>query len=312
MRTKKTALLTGATGFIGSHLARRLLRENFMVNILTSPASDLWRIQDILPKLHNHQVDLTNFEKLKITVQKIKPDYIIHCAAAGVGGGKNLPDKEMLNNNSIGSINLIQALNEIDYDALINTGSSAEYGEKRKPMKETDICEPTNIYAISKLTTTLYASAIAKTQSKPIITLRLFSPYGPRDEKTRLIDYAIKQTLANKNLSLGNPASVRDFIYIQDVIDAYMRSINIAKKYAGEVFNIGSGKETPIKLVVESVKKISGSRNTARWDIMPSRPWESAHWQADISKAKKLLGWTPQYDLNSGLTETINWHKKNQ
>lgn len=309
---KKIALVTGATGFVGSHLTRRLLKENFTIHILTRLQSDFWRIRDILPQLHNHQGDLTDFKSLKTVVQKIKPNYIFHTAAAGIHGGKSLSDKEMMEINSIGFINLIEALNSLDYEAFINTGSSAEYGKKEAPMKESDLCEPVNAYAISKLAATLYANAIAKAQSKPIITLRLFSPYGPYDDSTRLVVYTINRALGGSELELGNQASVRDFIYIEDAVDAYFRCLGRAREYAGEVFNIGSGKETSTKVMVESIRKLSGAQIAAKWGKETPRSWESAHWQADISKAKKLLGWQPKHDLNSGLIKTIAWFKKNQ
>lgn len=305
----RIALVTGATGFIGSHLVRRLINEGYKVNIFVRKSSDTWRINDVLSKLKVHLVDLRDPKKVKEALLNIKPEYIFHLAISGVYSGSGIEDRDLFETNLVGTVTLIEAANNINYKALIHTGSTGEYGQKSEIMKETDVCEPANAYGIGKYAATQYASLVAKEKSKPIIILRPFTPFGPRENLGRLINYAITKALKNEELQLSNPGSVRDFIYIEDLINAYLVSISHASQYRGEVFNIGSGQEYTIKYVVEKIKELAGSSSVITWNTQVSRPGESAKWQADISKAKRILGWQPTHNLEEGLIKTIQWFK---
>src|SRR3989338_6947420 len=181
-KSKKRVLLTGATGFVGANLARRLLREGYEVHVLTRKTSDRWRLANILPSLHDHIVDLREVAKLNKVVGSIKPDIICHLATAAIYGGVHLPEKDLIDINLWGTFNLINACEKINYSCFINTGTSSEYGPKPHRMRETDFCQPINMYGITKLAAALYAQLVAKSSQKPIIHLRLFSPYGPYDE----------------------------------------------------------------------------------------------------------------------------------
>ena len=309
MTTK--ALITGASGFVGSNLTRKLIQDNYDIHILTQPSFDNWRIKDLLPKLNNYSVDLSEAEKLKELIKQIKPDVIFHLAAVGVFGGVSPSEEKLINVNFLGTVNLINACNDIDYKCFINTGSSSEYGPKDKPMKETDICEPINTYGISKLAALLYGKFIAQTKNKPIIGLRLFSPFGPFDDAQRLIPSVIIGTLQNEKILLSNPKGVRDFIFIEDIVNAYLKCINLASQFKGEIFNLGSGKESSVSEVVEAVGQITNTKSEIQWRKIPPRPWDTPHWQADINKISDCLKWKPKYSLKQGLEETIKWFKDN-
>ena len=256
MKTQKV-LVTGATGFVGANLVRRLVREDYEVHIFTRASSNKWRLTDVLSKLNDHTVDLLEENKLKGLIKEIEPEIIFHLAAAGIYGGVHLPEKNLIETNFWGAVNLLNACNDIDYKCFINTGSSSEYGPKKHPMKETDVCEPINMYGITKCAATLYGRFVAKTKDKPIVGFRLFSPYGPYDDKTRLITYAIINALQNNDLNLANPKAVRDYIYIEDILDLYMKSIDKAYKLKGEVFNGGSGSQTTIHYVVNKIMELT-------------------------------------------------------
>jgi len=309
---KNIAFVTGATGFVGSHLVRRLLEGKFETHILTRTTSSQWRISDLKDKVYNHHADLCDKKLLSDVIKDVNPTHIFHLAVAGVYGGAHLPDKNLFEINTFGTLNLIEAANAIDYHAFINTGSSAEYGKKLNPMAEEDVCEPITAYGIAKLASTLYASFVGKTQSRPIITLRLFSPFGPYDDSSRLITYTINQAIRNDCIKLGNPNSVRDFIYISDIIEAYIQSLAKASLYKGEIFNIGSGNEYSAKTVVDAIKQLLSSECATEWNNSGNfRLWESVRWQADIAKAQALLEWKPATTLEHGLAETIQWFKEN-
>lgn len=310
-RDKDKVLVTGATGFVGANLIRRLLIEDYKVYITIRRTSNPWRINDILPQLILHEMDLIDGEKVKKIIGKIRPDIIFHLANAGVYGGIHLPEKQLIETNFLGTVNLINACNEIDYRCFVNTGSSAEYGLKTEPMRENDICEPITMYGITKCAATQYGNLIAKKNNKPIIALRLFSPFGPYDDKSRLITYAIINALQNKDLNLANPEAARDYVYIEDVLDLYIKCIDKADDFKGEIFNIGSGSQTKISYVVDKIIELTNSKSLVKWNTIAPRDFDAKIWEANINKTCKYLNWKSRYLIDRGIEETISWFKNN-
>lgn len=312
-KSTKRVLVTGATGFIGSNIVRRLIEKGFQVHIIFRPTSNLARISDLLPNLHQHLVDLSEAEKLRRIVKKIKPQIIFHTASvtvfSSVGVGKS---KEIIKTNFLGTVNLISACDEINYQCFVNTGSSSEYGLKNQPMAESNICQPVTTYGLVKLTSTLYCQMIAKIKNKPIITLRLFSPYGPYDDKRRLIPTTVTSALKNQNLQLTRPDMIRDYVYIEDVVEAYLACIYKATNLSGEIFNIGAGKQQKIGTVVEKIIKLTNSKSKLVWNTLSyDERLEPEVWQADLTKTKKKLSWQPQTSFETGLAKTVEWFKGN-
>jgi len=304
-------LITGATGFVGANLVRRLLQDGYDVHFFTRASSDKWRLTDVLSNLNAYTVALDEEEKLKGLINEIKPDIIFHLATAGVYGGIQLPEKEYIESNLGGTVNLVNACNDIDYKCFINTGSSSEYGPKKHPMKETDVCQPINMYGITKCAATMYGSLVAKTMDKPILTYRLFSPFGAYDDKTRLVVYAIVNALQNNDLNLANPNAVRDYIYVEDVLDLYIEGIEKASKLKGEIFNVGSGSQTTISYIVNKVIELTQSKSKVNWGAIEGRSWDTQKWEADIEQSCKAFDWQPKYKIDEGLKRTISWFRSN-
>ncbi|MBN2198084.1 NAD(P)-dependent oxidoreductase [Candidatus Wolfebacteria bacterium] len=307
-------LITGATGFIGSNLVRRLIgqNENNEVHILTRDSSNIWRIADIIKKIHNHSIDLLEAKKLKRVLTEIRPDYVFHLANAGVYAGVSVSDKELVKVNFIGLINLISSLERVNYKGFINVGSSSEYGLKNKPIKENDLCDPINIYGISKLAASCYASFIARSKDKPIITLRLFSPFGPYDDHRRLISKLILNLEENKELILINPDSVRDYIFVNDIIDLFLEAKDKANILKGEIFNVAIGQECKISEIANLIISIINPEIKVKWEISASSFWEPKKWQADMTKTFSSFDWRPHNSLKQGIDQTIKWFLKNK
>lgn len=305
----KKVLVTGATGFIGANLTRKLVKRNYEVHILIRKSSDVWRIKDIIPKLHTHQIDLLKKQHLSKLISAIKPNAIFHLANLGLYGGFDSPIEESIKINLVGTINLIKSAHYTNYKCLINTGSSSEYGDKLFPMKENHLCQPSTNYALTKLAGTLYAQAYAKKNHKALATLRLFSPFGPFDHPARFISQTIIKLLRNEEILIKSPYVVRDYIFIDDVIEAFLVCMKNSNKLSGEVFNIGSGKQTTIHRVLQLLKSEIKSKSQIKYDTLSRK--ENNMWQADIKKAKQKLGWYPKTTLTEGLKETVKWFKEN-
>lgn len=309
MSNKKIYLITGATGFVGSCLLRRLINTNERVHIILRKQANPWRIKDILNKATIHIADLSDVQTLRKTIEDVKPDIIYHLATYGAYSYQNDLDK-IINTNILGAWNLLKASAPIEYELFINTGSSSEYGFKELPMKETDLLEPKSYYAVTKCSQTLLCSYVAQAEKKPIVTLRPFSVFGPYEEPGRFIPTLFKALYLTERINLVSPEFARDQIYIDDVIDAYLL-IGQLTKFPGEVFNIGTGMQSTIKKVVEMAVKVTGRTTDFNWSGMEKRSWDTNNWVADISKTQRLLNWDPKISLERGLSLTWKWFKDN-
>lgn len=305
---KKKYLITGASGFVGSVLLRKLTSNRYNIHIILRKESNTWRIGDILSKVKIHYSDLSDVKELTRIIKKIKPDIIFHLATHGAYSYQEDANK-IINTNILGTWNLLQACNEINYELFVNTGSSSEYGFKKYAMRETDILKPASYYAVTKCAQTLLCTHIAKQEDRPIVMIRPFSIYGPFEEPRRFIPTLMKNLYFKKEMNLVSPDTARDYIYVDDIIDAFL-TINELKKHKGECFNIGTGIQSTIKDVVEAAVKVTGRNTKFNWSKMESRKWDTNNWVADISKAKKLLKWKPKTSLETGLILTWEWFKK--
>ena len=310
MIKNKRVLITGATGFIGSNLVRKSLELNADVYTFTRDTSNKWRINDVLGDVNEYHIDLLDYEKLEKVILNITPEIIFHTAVYG-GYSFQHEGKKIFETNLTGTINLITACRKIDFELFINTGSSSEYGLKNAPMREGDLLEPINDYGVSKASATLYCQAVAKRENRPITTLRLFSPYGYYEESSRLISSTILFCLKNINPNVSAADSMRDFVFIEDVISAYIKVVENSDKTAGKIFNIAYGKQYSVKEVVSNIIKLTGVKLNPEWGKVFNPRTEPKNWQADISTAVNLLNWQPEYNLAQGLKKTINWFKNN-
>jgi nucleoside-diphosphate-sugar epimerase len=306
------ALITGATGFIGSNLLRVLVSNNFEIHVMIRKDSNIWRISEVIDQVEVHYCDLTDQERVKQTILEIRPQLIFHLATYGAAPYQKEKVK-IMNANFMGTINLVDACVESGFECFINTGSSSEYGTKLEPMKETDVLEPIDDYGVSKAAATLYCQSIAKNHDFNILTLRLFSPYGYFEDPDRLVPCLTKSCLNDEPVVLYNPKAVRDFIFIDDVINAYLVAVKSADKVtSGEIFNVGSGKQHSVKDIFNIVKRTTCYKKKAIIDNSKSRmrPGDKAiMWEADITKIKKALDWEARTTLSEGIKKTVAWFK---
>lgn len=307
----KKVLITGGAGFIGANFVYKFLELGYSVAVFEKRGVNFRRIEKIRKNIHIYYPNLLDYKETKEIIKKIKPDIVLHFATYGAYQSKQQDIQTTIDTNLLGTINLINSCSKIPFDCFINTGTNSEYGIKEKPMKETDILEPNNLYGITKAAATMYCQNMAKKHNLPIITVRPFAVYGYFEEQERLVPTIIKSCVANNELKLSSPDSVRDFIFIEDLINAYLAIIKNAKKIKGQVFNVGSGKQHTINQVVNIGKKITHSKIKPIYGQVQKAQIEPKIWQADISKAKKMLQWKLKYTLEQGLKKDVEWFKDN-
>lgn len=302
-------LITGATGFIGANLTRRLVEAGNDVSIITRNKKLNFRLKDIEKKIKIHEGDILDSKILSI-LKKIKPHYIFHLASYGV----YLDQKDtniIIDANLRGTINLLSAAKKVGFKLFIHTGSCFEYGNNFSPIKEIDILNPTSDYGIIKAASTLWCQKEAITNKLPIIILRLSTAYGYYDDPKRLISSVILSALKNKSIEVSSPKNVRNFTFIDDLVEAYILAAKTKIK-PGEIFNIASKKPSTVGEVVDKIVKITSTKSKVLWLGRKKEHWtfESKNWDVDISKAKNILGFTPKYDLDLGLFKTVDWFKQ--
>lgn len=308
---KNKYLITGGTGFVGSNIVRTLVKRGEKVSVIVRNKKLNWRLNDLIKDLDIYEAEITDPSIANI-INKVKPDYIFHLASYGVLPSESDPVK-MVDVNILGTINLINAVKKNPFKLFINTGTSVEYGVKNSKMKESDIITPINDYGITKACATLYAQKEGIRNNLPIVSFRLFTPYGLYEDGSRLIPSVILSALKNEPIKVSVPTSVRDFIFISDLVEAYINTAKVEFK-PGDILNIGSGKCYSIKDVVDMILEITNSKSKVVWGGVEKqeRFLESKKWEADMSKTKRVIKWKPNHNLKQGLEESIEWFRKNQ
>jgi len=302
----KRAVLTGGTGFVGASLARRLLRDGHEVHLLVRPEHARWRIADILADVRLHLVDLGDLTALTETLGRIRPDWVFHLAAYGAYSSQTDLDR-MLQTNVLGTINLVRAGLRHGFEAFVNTGSSSEYGYQDHPPAESELIEPNSHYAVTKASATLFCRYTAQSEGVRLPTLRLYSVYGPWEEPTRLLPTLIVRGLQGRLPPLVNPAVGRDFVYAEDVNDAYLLAATRPEQEPGAVYNIGSGAQTTIRDAVDVARRVLHIPEEPVWGSMPDRRWDTQVWVGDNRKARQALGWEPRMGFEDGFRLFAAW-----
>ncbi len=284
----KEAVLSGQSGFIGSHLAEALSARGF-------------RVQRVTQELLYSPVELNKF------FNKVKPDYIFHLAA--YGNMSHQKDVSMtVFANIIGIFNMLKESAGVPYKAFINFGSSSEYGRKPRPMNEQDRLDPETFYGASKAGGTLLAHAFAKQHNLPVVTVRPFSVYGENEADFRFIPTVIRSMLSRSAFPLDESAT-HDWVYIQDFIEGTLAVAENVHKFPEGIVNIGSGRAHTNKEVCEMLKKISGLQYLAT-PLPNMRANDSEVWVSDNSLISQRVGFYPKFMLGEGLSKTYEYYKK--
>lgn len=304
----KRVLITGATGFVGANLARRLLGEGHMVHLLVRPGHNPWRIETIRTQIRLDEVNLDDITQVKKVVQAIKPEWVFHLAVHGAYPFQT-DLHQMIRTNIVATINLVEVCREAGCEVLVNTGSSSEYGFKDHAPAEDEALEPNSDYGVTKASATLYCRQIAKRYQFRLPTLRLYSVFGPYEEPSRLMPTLIMHGLRGEWPPLVDPAVARDYIYIEDVLDAYCLAVTQPSDDFGAIYNVGTGRQTALREVVEVVRQELGIITEPQWGTMARRDWDTHVWVADNHKIRQELGWTPRYTLQQGIGETVQWFR---
>ena len=287
-------LVTGATGFLGSHLVPKLLDKGYPVTILKRSFSDTSRMEAVMARIKYYDIDKAGLEEV---FEKNKTDVIIHLATDyGKKGASSAA--EVIKSNINFPAELLELGIRYGCKVFINahTSTNSEY----------------TLYSASKNAFVEIARFFSANHQIRFVNMVIEYMYGEGDDNTKFIPFAIENILNNKILRATGGKQRRDLIYVGDVVNAYLNLLDKlgAIKEDFTEFNIGTGKATSLKECLNIVEKITGQDARAEWGALPYRRKEIFYSLADISRAQDFLNWNPEISLEEGLSRTINWRKK--
>ncbi len=303
MKETYDLLILGGNGFVGRNIIKRALELDWKVlNISLSTAHKF-----LSPNVDNLHINLTDRYALEKDLKNKRFIYVVN--ASGYVDHSSYFDKgyEIITEHYFGLMNLIASIDKSALQKFINLGSSDEYGDNDSPQNEEMKENPFTPYSLAKLNSSKLLMMLNKTENFPSVVARLFLVYGPDQSENRLIPHVIEQCMLDKSFSVSSGHQIRDFCYIDDVIDAIFL-ILFNDKVKGEIINIASGKPTFVRDVILQVQKIINKGNP-EFGKKPLRKGENPSLFANINKSHKLLKWRPKINLKEGLEKVIECKK---
>lgn len=301
MKNKRTIFVTGATGFIGRRLIKRLRGEKNPL-YLTALKED--------KDLGVEKLNLLDFEALKKAVKRIKPDIVYHLGAFSDLSRDYQTAKDCVKININSTLDLLEALRFSVPKKLIFTSTEEVYGDNHLPFKEDQIPRPPSAYSISKIASENLCRMYANELGFSLVILRIGTCYGPEQPLTKFIAQLIIKALENENLPLNSGLKKRDYAYIDDVVTALISAQEKKLKNQSEVINIGGQASYQLKELAELIIRLTKSKSKILTGAFPDRTGEANEWFMDSGKAKKLLGWQPKTGLKEGLQLAVDFYRE--
>ena len=311
-------LITGGTGFAGSHLVEALLEKGYINIHLTSYNGENQFLASLIGAENIHQLDLTNKQATANLIKDLQPTQIYHLAAlAFVGKSFDQADRVLTNNINLQQNVLLAVRDFAKKSRLLVVGSAEEYGvsisPNELPCDESHVFRPINPYAVSKVTQDMLSYSYHISYGLDIVTVRPFNHIGERQSTDFAIPAFTKQIVAiergeQKELNVGSLSAIRDFTDVKDMVTAYITVMNKGK--SGEAYNIGSGIGLKMSEMVEKLSKLAKTEVSIVTDESRLRPHDIPKMIANSDKIKEL-GWKTTINIDTTLERIINWYRNN-
>ena len=298
-------LVTGASGFLGSHLTRELIRRGHAVTLLLRPGSNVGLIEDCLGVSRVVYGDLQNLLGLQSALAEEQVDAAFHLAWFGVTA-EHRNDPRQLTWNVKGSLDLWEILHESNCKTWIGLGSQAEYGPQSGVLNEDTPVNPKTAYGVAKLSVGLLTRQLCELANMRYVWLRLLSAYGPCDDERHMIPLVMRALIEKEKPSVTAGGQRWDYIYVSDAVDALC---SVLEGSAEGVFALGSGVAVPLRKTIELLRDIMDSNLEIGFGEIPYAPDQVMHLEADITRLRAATGWTPKISLEEGLQRTVNWYR---
>jgi NAD dependent epimerase/dehydratase len=305
----RPVLVTGAGGFIGSHLVSALRERGARVRALVhyNSRNDLGFLQPDAEGIEVVPGDITDLPAVKRAVTGV--DVVFHLAAlVGIPYSYEHPH-QVVAVNTLGTLNLLTSCKDLGVSKMVHTSTSEVYGSAlRVPIDEDHPKQPQSPYSASKISADALALSFHLSFELPVAVCRPFNTYGPRQSDRAIIPTLIAQALTRDELTIGNVTPTRDFTYVGDTVEGFIK-IAESPKSVGEEINLGTGEEISIRDLVTKINELVGRDLPIRVDERRIRPTNSEVQRlcSDNRKARELVGWRPAVSLSEGLKRTIEW-----
>jgi dTDP-glucose 4,6-dehydratase len=309
---REKILVTGGAGFMGSALVRVLVDQEYDVfcydNFVSGTASN---VREIIPHDHILRGDVEGWKLMK-TLSNTKPDVVFHLAADPYIPLSYEHPERFVRTNFEGTLNVLMTCKTFGVRRIIHYSTSEVYGSaKAVPMNEQHPTAPQSVYAVSKLAADHLCQVLAKEQDIPVVVVRPFNCYGPRETHPYVIPEIVSQLTRSDVLVLGNLEARRDFTYVDDTARAACMLVS-KERVEGQVFNIGTGRDHSVKEIAEQIGLIMrGGTLKIRVEQSRLRPYDVTRLICDSSKLRNLTGWKPEVEMEEGLKKTVEWYKQN-
>lgn len=309
---EKNVFLTGATGLVGSHIAKELIKYNANVIALLrskNPSSYFFR-EGCDKKTTIVYGDLKDFDKISDIITRYEIESIIHLGAQPIVGTALVNPRETFRTNIDGTVNILEsARKSTSIKEIIIASSDKSYGKSSTlPYTEDMPLKGTSPYDVSKSCADLISLSFAETYDLPVVVTRCGNIYGAGDLNfNRIVPGAIKAALTDSVLEIRSDGKmVREYTYIKDIVNGYLMLAENIEKTKGQAFNLGSGERYTVIEVVDKVSKIIGKKIKTK--ILNTAKNEIPEQYLSSEKIKILLGWKCNYDFEAGLSETFPWY----
>jgi dTDP-glucose 4,6-dehydratase len=309
----RRVLVSGAGGFIGSHLAERLVALGAQVRAFVryNSRGDRGFIDGFAPHVQERvetvMGDLRDADAVKAAMNDI--DYVFHLGAMVAIPYSYVHPREVVESNVLGTLNILQAARSIGVQKVVHTSTSEVYGTAQTvPMSESHPLCGQSPYSASKIAADQLVESFYRSFELPVVTVRPFNAYGPRQSARAVIPTIISQALAHDKVQIGATHTKRDLTFVTDTVEGFILLSDCAEA-VGQTTNVGSGIEVSIKELAERVISQVGRNVEIVFDPTRLRPGRSEVERlfADNSKVKSLVGWEPKTSLDEGLRQTIQW-----
>jgi NAD dependent epimerase/dehydratase len=314
----KRVLVTGAGGFIGSHLVEALLEKGASVRAFVkyNGRSDWGMLSDIpLESQKKIEVVMGNIcDPFFVRKAVAGCDYVFHLAALIGIPYSYVSPMDYVQTNVVGTLNVLEACRSEGVAKMVHTSTSETYGTAQYvPIDEKHPMQGQSPYSASKIGADKMAESYFKSFELPVVTVRPFNTFGPRQSARAFIPTVISQALTQDHINMGSLEPVRDMTFVKDTAEGFI-IVGLCDKVVGQTVNLGVGKGDTIGEMVKTILKIVGKENmTIKQDPSRIRPSKSEVMRliSDNSIARNTCGWSPKYSLEAGLKETVEWLKKN-
>ncbi len=298
-------LLTGTTGFIGSHILPALAdHETYSLErYMTTRFAQGFR-----RNVRTMFADLRDVHAVRGTVREIKPDVVIHLASISPVAYSYEHPQEVIEASLNATVNLAEAcLREIPHFRQFLFASTSEtYGNGPVPKTEETPQYPNSPYAVGKLAAEKYLLYMRDAYGFPVTVLRPFNTYGRKRDTHFVVEKIVVQMLSTNQVSLGDPNPVRDLLYVDDHVSAYLTCL-MNERTIGEVYNFCTGRGVRIEELVQKVGEVTGFQGEVVWNTIPKRPLDIDVLIGSFAKVQRELGWAPRVTLDEGLARTVKY-----